>query len=127
MSKDEAAAWVGHCIQVELRGNLMQGIAYLDHHYTQRFSDGRVIFGAKFTKVKETPSMVVLDAGGALGALTGTKAMELAVEKAKKSGACVVSVRHSNDWGMIAYYSMQALKHDCIGLVMVNSRPEVAP
>ena len=70
---------------------------------------------------------MVLDAGGAVGALAGKRAMALAVEKAKKSGACVVSVRHSNDWGMIGYAAVQALEHDCIGIAMVNSRPEVAP
>lgn len=127
MSEEESDAWIEHCILVELRGNLMQGLAYLDHHYIQRFSDGRVTFGAEFTRVKETPAMAVLDAGGAVGALAGKRAMALAVEKAKKSGACVVSVRHSNDWGMIGCAAMQALDHDCIGIAMVNSRPEVAP
>ncbi len=127
MSEKEADCWIEHCMQVELTGNLMQGIAYLEHHWIERFSDGRVIFGAEIKRVKETPSMVVLDAGGALGAFAGSTAMGTAVEKAKQTGACVVSVRNSNDWGMISFAARQALKHDCIGIVMVNSRPEVAP
>ena len=39
----------------------------------------------------------------------------------------MVAVRNSTDWNMISYSTLQALKHDCVGLVPCNSRPEVAP
>lgn len=127
MSTEEKSAWVGHHVMSALRGNVMQSIGYLDYHYLQRFNDGRVIFGAEFTHVCDTPAMTILDAGGAIGALAGIKAMDLAIKKAKKVGVGVVSVRNSNDWGMHAYYVSRALDQGCIGFIMANSRPEVAP
>jgi LDH2 family malate/lactate/ureidoglycolate dehydrogenase len=127
MSDSEKSAWVEHCVLAELRGNLMQSLAYLKHHWIQRFTDGRVRFGATIRSVRETPAMAVLDANGALGPYAGKTAVEFASRKAQEVGAYTVAVRNSNDWTMISYAARQALQFDCIGIVMVNSRPEVAP
>ncbi|MBI4538362.1 MAG: Ldh family oxidoreductase [Gemmatimonadetes bacterium] len=127
MSEAERSAWIEHCVLVELRGNLMQSLAYIEHHWIQRFTDGRVNFGARIRPIIETPAMAVLDADGALGPYAGKTAMELACSRAQKHGAYTVAVRNSNDWMMIGYTTRQALRYDCIGIAMVNSRPEVAP
>ncbi len=127
MNDAEKSAWVEHCLLAELRGNLMQSLAYLQHHWIQRFTDGRVRFGANIRPIVETPAMAILEADGALGPYAGKTAVEFACRKAQEFGACTVAVRNSNDWTMISYASRQALRFDCVGIVMVNSRPEVAP
>jgi LDH2 family malate/lactate/ureidoglycolate dehydrogenase len=127
MSAQEREAWVEHCVLAELRGNIMQGLEHLGYHWFQRFTDGTTVWGAEMEIVKETPAMAILDAKGAMGALVSKWAMEIACERAKKSGVFTVAVRNSPDWMMIGYSTRQALKHDCVGWVYANSRPDVAP
>ena len=125
MSPHEKAAWVEHCLLAELRGNIMQGLEHLGYHWFQRFTDGTTVWGAEIEVVREAPAMAVLDANGAVGAYVAKYAMEFACERAKRAGVFTVAVRNSPDWMVIGYSTRQALKHDCIGWVFANSRPEV--
>lgn len=127
MTSGERSAWVEHCVLAELRGNIMQGLEHLGYHWFQRFTDGTTVWGATPQIVKETPAMAILDARGAMGAYVARLAMEIACERAKNSGVFTVAVRNSPDWMMVGYSTRQALRYDCVGLVMANSRPDVAP
>jgi L-2-hydroxycarboxylate dehydrogenase (NAD+) len=77
--------------------------------------------------VHETPITALLDGGAGLGQVAGKRGMEMAVEKALKNGAGFVSVRNSNHYGIAAYYSLMALKHDLIGISLTNSDVYVVP
>jgi LDH2 family malate/lactate/ureidoglycolate dehydrogenase len=126
--QDEAANFADALVQADLRGFDGQGILLVNYHYLQSLRAGEVKPGSKTRIVKETPAMAVLDGGGGLGQVIGTKAMQLAVAKAKNLGVGVVSVRNSNDWGMTSYYSMKALEQDCVGIAMaIYNAPRVAP
>jgi LDH2 family malate/lactate/ureidoglycolate dehydrogenase len=127
MSEEEKAAWVEHCVLAELRGNIMQGLEHLGYHWFQRFTDGTTVWGAKVEIVRQTPAMAILDARGVMGALVAKQAMELACERARRTGVFTVAVRNSPDWMMVGYSTRQALRYDCVGLVLANSRPDVAP
>ena len=58
--------------------------------------------------------------------IASTKSMEVAIEKAAKSGSGWVSTRGSNHFGIAGYYAMMALDHDMIGITMTNANPLVA-
>lgn len=126
-SAAEREAWVEHCVLAELRGNIMQGLRHLGYHWFQRFTDGTTSFGQSIEVVRETPAMAVLDAHGVMGAYTAKFAMDFACQRAKRVGAFILTVRNSPDWMMMGYSARQALKYDCIGVALANSRPEVAP
>ena len=51
---------------------------------------------------------VVLDAGHALGQLTGAQAMSMAIDKARQFAAGIVSVRHGFHFGAAGRYALQA-------------------
>jgi LDH2 family malate/lactate/ureidoglycolate dehydrogenase len=127
MTTDERQAWVEHCLLAELRGNVMQGLEHLGYHWIQRFTDGTTAWGAEMQILRETPAMAVLDACGKMGAYVSKHSMRLACRKAKQAGMFTVAVRNSPDWMMIGYSTLQALDFDCVGLVLANSRPDVAP
>ena len=127
MNEEERSAWIEASLLAELFGNLMQSLAYFEHHNLLRITNGVTNLGATPRVIKELPGMAILDAAGALGPLVARTAMELACQKAKTAGAFMVAVRNSTDWNMISYSTLQALKHDCVGIVLCNSRPEVAP
>ncbi len=57
----------------------------------------------------------------------GHKAMEMAIEKAKKSGVGIVSVRNSNHYGIAGYYAKMASDQGLIGFSCTNSEAIMVP
>jgi LDH2 family malate/lactate/ureidoglycolate dehydrogenase len=53
--------------------------------------------------------------------------MRKAIERATQLGVSVATVRGSNHCGAMAYFAMQALPHDMIGVATTNALPTMAP
>jgi L-2-hydroxycarboxylate dehydrogenase (NAD+) len=68
--------------------------------------------------VHEAASTAVIDGQNGLGPVASTVAMNLAIAKAKDTGAGFVSIRGSNHYGAASHYSMMALPHNMIGFSM---------
>ena len=113
-------------VLADLRGIDSHGVARLRRYYTG-LKNGMMVPKPQMKVVHETPITALLDGGGALGQVAGKRGMEMAVEKALKNGAGFVAVRNSNHFGIAAYYSLMALKHDLIGISLTNSDAYVVP
>ncbi|MEQ8470887.1 MAG: Ldh family oxidoreductase [Marinoscillum sp.] len=113
-------------ISADLRGVDSHGVARLVG-YVRLIDKKRVNTVPETRIVHETPSTAVMDGDSGLGLVVGPKAMNLAIDKAKKVGSGWVSVRNSNHFGIAGYHSMLAIKDDCIGISMTNASPLVAP
>jgi len=68
-----------------------------------------------------------LSANNGMGQVVSHKAMQLAIDKAKKFGIGMVSVGESNHYGIAGYYSLLASQQGCIGITGTNARPSIAP
>lgn len=53
--------------------------------------------------------------------------MDLAIKKARKTGAGWVVSRNSNHFGIAAYYCKMAMLNNMIGIALTNSSPLMAP
>ncbi|MGJ4851879.1 Ldh family oxidoreductase [Bacillota bacterium Meth-B3] len=95
--------------------------------YEHEVRSGMVNVGAVPETVQETPLSAVIDAHDAMGQIIGCKAMELAIEKAKKSGVGMVMVRNSNHYGIAGYYSEMAAAEDLLGMCMTNTEAIMVP
>jgi LDH2 family malate/lactate/ureidoglycolate dehydrogenase len=84
-------------------------------------------FGVPFTILNEAPGSALVDGGYGVGSVVATRAMDLAIRKAKQAGVAGVWVQHGGDFMMTANHSMQALEHDQVGITMRNENPRVAP
>ena len=73
--------------------------------------------------VSDRQGAVVLDAGNALGQLTGGQAMDIAIDKARQFAAGIVAVRHGFHFGAAGRYARQAADAGCVGIAMCNTRP----
>jgi LDH2 family malate/lactate/ureidoglycolate dehydrogenase len=62
-----------------------------------------------------------------MGQVIAYNAMRLAIEKAKKYGMGMVSVRNSSHYGFAGYYPLMAVQENMIGITGTNARPSVAP
>lgn len=113
-------------IKADLRGIESHGVARLKR-YTDGLKNGVVKTRPIIRTVLNTPVTAVLDGGSGLGQVVSYKAMNIAIEKAKRNHVGFVAVRNSNHFGIAGVYGLMALEHDLIGLATTNSEPLVAP
>ena len=95
--------------------------------YHKGIEKGLIKVDAKPEIVFETPVSAVIEGNDGMGQLLGHKAMSIAIEKAKKTGMAIVSVRNSNHYGIAGYYAKMACKEGLIGMSMTNSEAIMVP
>ena len=76
---------------------------------------------------KEEEQCVRIDGGNQPGYLVAYRAMELAIERAKRNGAGIVGVYNTSHCGMAGYYVDMARKADVIGLLFADCLPRITP
>jgi L-2-hydroxycarboxylate dehydrogenase (NAD+) len=124
--EEDAAVASHNLVRADLRGIESHGVARL-RRYTDGLKNGTVRAHPNIRTVRESPTTALLDGDFGLGQVVSYKAMNLAIEKAKKTYVGLVGVRNSNHFGIAGFYGLMALEEDLIGLVLTNSRPLVAP
>ena len=123
---EDASAIADAFVRAELRNLSSHGMIRLkDHH--QLWEAGRLNVRPDIRVVHETPGTAVVDGDNGVGMLVATRAMQVAMEKAKNTGSGWVAVRNSNHFGIGSYYALMAAENDMIGLSMTNGNPLVAP
>jgi len=95
--------------------------------YVKAIEDGTLKPGAKIDIIRETGSSALVRGNWGFGQVVAKRAMELAIEKAKKNSVCVVCAFDLYHIGRLADYTRLAAENDMIGIAMVNSTPTVAP
>ncbi|MGA7087998.1 MAG: Ldh family oxidoreductase [Candidatus Dormiibacterota bacterium] len=103
-----------------------QGVQQLPR-YLARVRSGVVRPRAELRVRKTGGATALIDADRAAGSIAASRAMDLAVELAKRQGVGVVAVRDSTHLGVVSHYAMRALSENCIGLAFTNAGPEIAP
>jgi len=127
VSKDDADVSADILVESDLRGIPSHGVARL-LRYVDGIKNGLMIPDAKPEVEKETPSTAAINAHNGLGQPAGYFGMNLAIDKAEKTGLGFVTVHNSNHYGIAGYYSMMALKEgNLIGISLTNSAPLVVP
>ncbi|MSQ08712.1 MAG: Ldh family oxidoreductase [Dehalococcoidia bacterium] len=127
MSKADADQAADVLVMSDVRGVDTHGVSNMLRNYVKRFGDGFINPRPKWKIVRETPATANIDSDRGLGIVVGPKAMEIAIEKAKKVGVGCVTIGNGRHMGMIAYYPMQALKHDMIGYAITGGGANTVP
>jgi len=122
LGQKAATAVADGLVQADLEGLPSHGVLLVDM-YVDRLRAGSVTTADHAEIVSDRGACVVLDAGNALGQLTGDQAVDIAVERAKDHGAGVVAVRHGFHFGAARRYALRAAAQGCIGVAMCNTRP----
>lgn len=95
--------------------------------YHKGIEKGLIKVEAKPEVIFETPVSAVIEGNDGMGQLNGHFAMKIAIEKAKKNGIAIVSVRNSNHYGIAGYYAKMACDEGLIGMSMTNSEAIMVP
>ena len=116
-------------VAADLRGVDTHGVIRFSPQawYVKWLSEGSMTARPNIRIISESASTALIDGDRGMGMVIGHRAMELAIAKAKQSGIGMVGVRNSRHYGMSAYYAMQALEHDMIGIAMTNASRQVVP
>ena len=122
LSRGAAAKIAADLVDADLAGLHSHGVMLVDM-YIERLQRGSVSKHEAGAIVSDHQAAVVLDAGHALGQLTGHQAMAIAIGKALQFAAGIVTVRHGFHFGTAGQYALQAANAGCIGIAMCNTRP----
>ena len=114
-------------IESDKRGIDSHGIGRLKPIYIDRIDAGILNPKTKIDIVKETETTAVLDGNNGMGHVVSKKAMQIAIDKAKKHGMGMTAVRNSTHYGIAGYYSLMAIQAGMIGITGTNARPSIAP
>ena len=125
-TKDECDIIVDVLLTSDLYGIESHGMQRLVR-YHKGIEKGLIKVDAKPEVVFETPVSAVIEGHDGMGQLIAHKAMSIAIEKAKKTGMAVVTVRNSNHYGIAGYYAKMACKEGLIGMSMTNSEAIMVP
>jgi LDH2 family malate/lactate/ureidoglycolate dehydrogenase len=114
-------------IQADKLGFDSHGVNRLKSIYLDRIKSGIVNPVTNFKIVREGPTTAVIDGQNGMGHVISYNAMRMAIDKAKKYGMGMVTVRNSSHYGFAGYYPLMAVKENMIGITGTNARPSVAP
>ncbi len=125
--REEAEICADVLMESDRRGIESHGCNRFKPIYIDRIKAGIQKPITEFEILKETPTTAVVDGHDGMGMIVGYKAMNMAIEKAKKYGMGMVAARNSTHYGIAGYYASMAVKENMIGITGTNARPSIAP
>ncbi|MDR3276970.1 MAG: Ldh family oxidoreductase [Treponema sp.] len=123
----DAAVCAEVLIESDKRGIDSHGVGRFKPIYIDRIKAGIQNPVTKFELIREGPTTAVVDGHDGMGQVIGKKAMQMAIDKAKKYGMGMVAVRNSTHYGIAGFYVTMATQAGLIGITGTNARPSIAP
>jgi LDH2 family malate/lactate/ureidoglycolate dehydrogenase len=119
-SQEEADAVAVGCVNANLAGHDSHGIIAVPT-YIDRIKVGHIVPGAPFKIVQESPATTVIDGHWGFGFHVNAKAMQLTIDKAKKTNVAACTVFRQSHVGRLAAYPLMAIQEGMIGLATADS------
>lgn len=123
---DDARLAADTLVQADLWGHQSHGVLRLPW-YVARLKSGVVRAIASPEAVTDAGAIAVVDGHDAMGQVVAAHAAKEAVERARRHGIGVVSVRNSNHFGTAMYFTRMAALEGCVGFLATNASPAMAP
>ncbi|MEJ5990468.1 Ldh family oxidoreductase [Ramlibacter sp. PS3R-8] len=111
----DAAQVAALMAEADLQGSDGHGVIRLPQ-YMKRLRAGGINKHPDIRVVQERAAMAVVDGDNGMGHLVVTRAVDIAIEKARSAGVAWVSTRYSNHAGPASLYARRPLQHDMLGL-----------
>lgn len=119
----EHASIIARClVAADLRGVDTHGVNRIPS-YMARIRGGVLDARAQPTLSEVTPVVAQVDAHNSFGFVAAHLGMTKAIDMAKIYGIGMVSIKHSNHFGMSAWLVQQAIDQGMMSLVFTNSSP----
>ncbi len=102
-------------VDTELRGVVSHGVMQVER-YVRSFQEGRANPDPTIRVLHEGPTTAALSGDGGLGMIVATRAMQMAIAKARELGVGVVTTVYHDHLGSSGKYVRMALREDLVGI-----------
>ncbi|MDO4561353.1 MAG: Ldh family oxidoreductase [bacterium] len=125
---EQQATTVTECLtEADLRHKHSHGTVAI-WTYVEHLKEGNLHLDApEPTTVFETPLSLVLDGHSGVGYCIADYAVKKTIEKAKKTGVCITTVRQANHYGFAAHWTEMMAQEGLIGISATNTVRCVCP
>lgn len=117
---EDAAVVARELADANIVGHDSHGVMRLVQ-YVGFIKDGHVRPGTKIQVIQEGPSHAVVDGGFNFGQVSTRGALDIALDKAKKTGTAAVVMRNCNHIGRLGAYTHEAARAGMVALMAVNA------
>jgi LDH2 family malate/lactate/ureidoglycolate dehydrogenase len=126
MSTTDASLLADSLVFADLRGIHSHGVLRVPE-YVDKLTVKGVNPQGKPRIVRSFGGCLVVDGDNSMGQIGMHFAMNEAIHRAEEHGIAAAAIRGSNHSGAMAYFAIQALPHDMIGIATTNALPTMAP
>lgn len=113
--EDHARLIAAKLVECDLRGVVSHGVFQV-HRYVRSFQDGSMNRDPRIRVLKEGPATAALTGDGGLGYLVATRAMEMAIARARDLGIGAATSTYHGHLGSAGIYARMAMGQDLIGI-----------
>ena len=115
LPEDHARLIADLLIDTELRGVVSHGVTQVER-YVSSYREGRTNPRPEIRVLSEGPATAALSGDGGLGMIVATRAMQMAIVRAKEIGVGVVTTTYHDHVGSSGKYVRMALREGMIGI-----------
>ena len=126
LSDEHALLVADSLVHADLWGHQSHGVLRTGW-YLERLRRGSMNAASPIETVRDRGAIAVLEGCDSVGQVVAKTAMDLAIRKAKAHGVSAVTVRHSNHFGTLMYFTRMAAEAGCIAFLTSNGGPAMAP
>jgi hydroxycarboxylate dehydrogenase B len=127
-SAEDAQLVASNLVEANLRGHDSHGIGMLPR-YVDAVLEGGLDPRARTATLLDSGALLRLDGQRGYGQVVGLQAINMACERAKAQGSCILSLARAHHLGRIGHFAEAAAARGLVSIHFVNvlSRPIVAP
>ncbi len=127
-SAAEAEIVAGNLVMANLSGHDSHGVGMLPR-YVDAVREGGLTPNASVKVLLDTGSLLSLHGQHGYGQVVGNQAIDLAIERARLHGSCIMALAQAHHLGRIGHFAERAAAQGLVSIHFVNvqSRPIVSP
>jgi uncharacterized oxidoreductase len=125
----EATLTADHLVGANLAGHDSHGVGMVPR-YVQAMLAGELQLNQRIAIAHEAGSIVTVDGRRGMGQSVAHQAMEVAIERARTHGVCVMGLRNSHHLGRVGHWAEQAVASGLVSIHFtsaVSNPPMVSP
>jgi uncharacterized oxidoreductase len=119
-SDREATLTADHLVGANLAGHDSHGVGMVPRYVDSLLND-ELQLNRTVTVLSDTGTMLSVDGNRGMGQSVTHQAMELAIERARAHGVCVLGLRHSHHLGRVGHWAEQAVAAGMVSIHFTNA------
>ena len=116
----EATLLADHLVGANLAGHDSHGVG-MTPRYVQALLEGELVLNRTVEIVADSDTLLTVDGQRGLGQSVAFQAMEIAVDRARRHGVCVLGLRNAHHIGRVGHWAEQAVASGLVSVHFTNA------